>query len=75
MVKSYLPTSTIMRKRDGVNCPRVYIFLGWWHLIFSQEWWGYIRYGVFGPQPFATGGNKSYPKVWAVTGGLWYPGY
>jgi hypothetical protein len=27
------------------------------------------------PQPFAAGGNQSYPEFWAVTGGLWYPRY
>jgi hypothetical protein len=24
------------------------IFLGWWPLLFSQEWWGHIRYEVYG---------------------------
>jgi hypothetical protein len=27
------------------------------------------------PQPFAVGGNWSYPEFWAVTGGPQYPGY
>jgi hypothetical protein len=27
------------------------------------------------PQSFVTGGNWSYPYLWAVTGDLWYPGY
>jgi hypothetical protein len=27
------------------------------------------------PQPFATGGNRLYPKFWVVTGDPWYPGY
>jgi hypothetical protein len=27
------------------------------------------------PQPFAVGGNRSYPEFWAVTGGPRYPGY
>jgi pimeloyl-ACP methyl ester carboxylesterase len=26
------------------------------------------------PQPFAIGGSRSYPDVWSITGGLWYPG-
>jgi hypothetical protein len=31
--------------------------------------------GCMVPQPFAAGGNRSYPEFWAVTGGLRYPGY
>jgi hypothetical protein len=31
--------------------------------------------GCMVPQSFATGGNWSYPKFWAVTGDLRYPGY
>jgi hypothetical protein len=27
------------------------------------------------PQPFASGGNRSYPEFWVVTGGLWYSEY
>jgi hypothetical protein len=26
----------------------VQFFLGWWPLIFNQEWWDRIRYGVYG---------------------------
>jgi hypothetical protein len=47
MVKSCLPTSTVMRKRDGADCSRVQFFLGWWPLLFSQEWWGHIRYEMY----------------------------
>jgi hypothetical protein len=31
--------------------------------------------GCVVPQPFATGGNRSYPKFWAVTGDPRYPRY
>jgi hypothetical protein len=31
--------------------------------------------GCMVPQSFAAGGNQSYLKFWAVTGGLRYPGY
>jgi hypothetical protein len=31
--------------------------------------------GCMAPQPFATGGNRSYLELWAVTGVPWYPGY
>jgi hypothetical protein len=48
VLKSYLPTSTVVRKRDGVDCSRVQFFLSWWTLLFSQEWWGHIRYRVYG---------------------------
>jgi hypothetical protein len=41
VVKSSLPTSTVMRKRDSADCSRVQFFLGWWPL-FNQEWWGHI---------------------------------
>jgi hypothetical protein len=46
VVKSCLPTFIVMRKSEGVDCSRV--FLGRWPLLFSQEWWGNIRYGVYG---------------------------
>jgi hypothetical protein len=23
-------------------------FLGWWSLLFNQEWWDHIRYGILG---------------------------
>jgi hypothetical protein len=48
VAKSYLLTSTIMRKRDGTDCSRIQFFLGWWPLFLSQELWGYIRYEVYG---------------------------
>jgi hypothetical protein len=31
--------------------------------------------GCMVPQPFAAGGNRSYPKFWTVTGGPRYLGY
>jgi hypothetical protein len=31
--------------------------------------------GCMVPQPFAVGGNQSYPKSWAITIGLRYTGY
>jgi hypothetical protein len=48
VVKSRLPTSTIMRKIDGVDCSQIHFFLGWWPLLFSQERWGHIQYTVYG---------------------------
>jgi hypothetical protein len=38
----------VMRKRGGADCSRVQFFLGWWPLLFSQEWWGHIWYVVYG---------------------------
>jgi hypothetical protein len=32
----------------GVGYAQVEFFLGWWPLLFSQEWWGLIRYEVLG---------------------------
>jgi hypothetical protein len=46
--KSCLPTSTIMKKRDCTDCSWVQFFLGWWPILFNQEWWGHIRYGLYG---------------------------
>jgi hypothetical protein len=31
--------------------------------------------GCMVSQPFAVGGNKSYPEFWPITGDPWYPGY
>jgi hypothetical protein len=33
------------------------VFLSWWSLLFSQEWWGHILYGVYGFLAFAAGGT------------------
>jgi hypothetical protein len=33
--KSYLPTSIVMSKSEGVDCSRVLFFLGWWSILFS----------------------------------------
>jgi hypothetical protein len=33
-------------ERTGMNHSRVWFFLDWWPLLFSQEWWGHIWYGV-----------------------------
>jgi hypothetical protein len=38
----------VTRERDGVDYSRVQFFLSWWPLLFSQEWWGHIWYGVYG---------------------------
>jgi hypothetical protein len=48
VAKSCLPTSTVMRRRDDADCSYVQFFLGWGPVLFSQEWWGHIRYGVYG---------------------------
>jgi hypothetical protein len=48
VARSYLPTSIVMRERDGVDFSRAQFFLGWWPLLLSQEWWGHIWYGLYG---------------------------
>jgi hypothetical protein len=48
VAKSCLPTSIVMRKRDCSDYSWVQFFLGWWPLLFNQEWWGHIQYGVYG---------------------------
>jgi hypothetical protein len=42
VAKSCLPAVIETGKRIGADCSRVYFLLGWWSLIFSQEWWGHI---------------------------------
>jgi hypothetical protein len=34
--------------RTGMDYSWVEFFLGWWPLLFSQEWWAHIWYGVLG---------------------------
>jgi hypothetical protein len=34
--------------KSGMVCSSVQFFLVGWTLVFSQEWWGRIRYGVHG---------------------------
>jgi hypothetical protein len=48
VVKSYLPMSIARRKSEGLHCSQVLFFLGWWPLLFSQEWWVPIRCKVCG---------------------------
>jgi hypothetical protein len=38
-VKFYPLVATGMGERKGTDRARVYLFLGWWSLPFSQEWW------------------------------------
>jgi hypothetical protein len=35
----------------------------------------YLIWGCMVSQPFAIGGNQSYPDFWPVTDDPWYPGY
>jgi hypothetical protein len=71
-----LPPVTIgIGECTGVDYSRVLFFLGWWSLLFIQEWWGQIRYGVHGSPIICAGGNRSYLDFFAVTSDLRYPGY
>jgi hypothetical protein len=36
------PITIIMRDNDGVDYSQVWFYLGWWPVLFSQEWWGHI---------------------------------
>jgi hypothetical protein len=62
VVKSYLPTSIIRRKSEGMDCS----------LVSGGAIFG-MRYTV--PQAFAAGGKRSYLEFWSVTSAPWYPGY
>jgi hypothetical protein len=48
VAKACLLMTTVMGKSDGANYSRVQFFLGWWPLLFRQEWWCHIWYGVYG---------------------------
>jgi hypothetical protein len=48
VVKSCLPTPIVGWKSDGMDHSHDLFFLGWRPLHFSLEWWGLIRYGVYG---------------------------
>jgi hypothetical protein len=41
----------------------------------SLEWWGLIRYGVYGSPVICHYREPIIPEVLAVTSGLWNPGY
>jgi hypothetical protein len=58
-----------MGGRTGSDRARVWFFLGWWSIPFSQELWDRIRYGVHSSPAV------SYPDFLAVTDDMWYPGY
>jgi hypothetical protein len=75
LVKSCLPTPIVVWKSERVDHSWDLFFLGWWPLLFSLEWWVLSGMGCMVPQPFVTGGNRSYPKFWVVTGYPLYPGY
>jgi hypothetical protein len=36
------------KDRYGLGLGLVPTLLGWWSLLFSQEWWGHIQYEVLG---------------------------
>jgi hypothetical protein len=75
VVKSCLPMPTIMSQRDDADCSQVQFLLGWWPLIFNQEWWVISVMGCMIPQSFVAGGNRSYPEFWVVTDGSRYLEY
>jgi hypothetical protein len=76
VVKSCLPVLIVERRSDD---RRSFSGLVLFRLVAPP-----LQHGVVGPfpsmrcmviQPFAAGGNRSYPKFWAITGGPRYPGY
>jgi hypothetical protein len=76
VVRSYLPMATEMGEVTGVDYYRVEFFLGWWSLLFSQEWWGHIRYEVCGSLAVCHWRELGRIYIfWAVIDDLRYPGY
>jgi hypothetical protein len=75
LVKSCLPTSIVMRKRDSVECSRFQFFLGWWPHLFSQEWWGHIWYGVYGSPSICYWREPVVSRILACNRRLAVPGY
>jgi hypothetical protein len=67
VAKSYLPTSTVTRKRDGVDCSWVQFFevAGPTSSIRSGGAISCMECMVL--QSFATGRNQSYIKFWVIT--------
>jgi hypothetical protein len=55
--KSYLPTSTVMRKRDAVDCSRVQVILGWWLSSSTKSGEAISGMRCMATQPFAARGN------------------
>jgi hypothetical protein len=51
------------------------LILGWRSLLFSQEWWGPIWYGVLGSLAVCHWREPVVFRFWIVTGDPWYPGY
>jgi hypothetical protein len=51
-------------------------FLGWWSLLFSQEWWDHIWYGILGSPAICQWRELVRIEIfWVVTGGPQYSGY
>jgi hypothetical protein len=48
VVKSYPSVAIMMGGRTGTDYSWVEFFLGWWFLLFCQEWQDHIWYGVLG---------------------------
>jgi hypothetical protein len=62
VVKSCLPMSTVMRKRDDADCSQVQFFLGWWPSSSAKSGEAISGIGCMVPQPFDARGNRSYPE-------------
>jgi hypothetical protein len=48
VAKSCLLAPIVGWKSNDVDHSWDLFFLGWWPILFSLEWWGLIRYGVYG---------------------------
>jgi hypothetical protein len=63
-------------EKTGAHYSHVWFFLDWWSLLFSQEWWGHIRYKVLGSPTVCSWRKMGHMQIfWVVIGSPRYPGY
>jgi hypothetical protein len=65
-----------MKEGTGADYSQVEFFYSWWSLLFSQELWGHIRYGVSGSPAVCRWKELGRIQIfWAITNDLQYPSY
>jgi hypothetical protein len=70
-----LPVTIVMRESDGVDYSRFWFYLGWWPLIFIQEWWAHIWYVVYGSLDICHWRELAISRILGHNQDLRYPGY
>jgi hypothetical protein len=57
VVKSCPSVAIMMGDMSGAYYSWILFFLGWWRLLFNQEWWDRIWYGELGSPIFCRWGE------------------